>query len=146
MTSPGLICSPWSPFNAAMASRSAVNTRADPVCRKMPSPSICFAAMDVLFTTEPSGARLPFGKQTVPVKPRWRAVAGFMMTLSGSTWSLSYRTSRTRFRLSDDSHQERLSLRDWPLTVGTSRCKRLRSRNFSITSGTPPARKNWTVV
>ena len=44
--------------------------------------------MEVLLMTEPSGARLPTGKQTVGVRPRERARSGDMMTSSGSMPSL----------------------------------------------------------
>ena len=40
-------------------------------------------SMDVLLMTDPSGARLPRGKQTVLVNPRSRARAGDMITSSG---------------------------------------------------------------
>ncbi len=52
--------------------------------------------MAVLLMTEPSGARLPRGKQTVLVIPRWRARAGERMTSLGSTPS----HSRSRWRSS----------------------------------------------
>ena len=54
----------WSvcPLMAAIASRSVVKTRADPVMRNTPSSSTTSGSIAVLLITDPSGARLPIGK------------------------------------------------------------------------------------
>ena len=108
-------CSRMSPsLMAWMAASSDTNTRAGPRWRKTPSWSIKLGSIEVLFTTEPSGVRLPWGKQTVAVRPRARALAGAMITSSGSMPSRSCRFLRSAWRRGLCSHQLRLSSSVWP--------------------------------
>ena len=69
-TSPGLIGSSPCPLIAAIASRSVVKTRAGPSLAIDAVGVDDAGSMAVLLMTEPSGARLPRGKETVLVRPR----------------------------------------------------------------------------
>ncbi len=102
--------------------------------------------MAVLLMTEPSGARLPTGKQIVEVSPRDRAQSGDMMTSPGSMPSCSVRLRRSSCRRSLCSHQSRHAPSVSPETVVTLVSSKPTRRRWSITSGTPPARKTCTVA
>ena len=86
MMSPALILSSSSRLLiAAIAALSERKTLARPVLRYTPSSSTTVGSIAVLLMTDPSGARLPAGKQTVLVRPRDLALSGSRITLSGST-------------------------------------------------------------
>ncbi len=102
--------------------------------------------MAVLLITEPSGARLPTGKQTVGVSPLDRARSGSMMTSSGSMPSRAARFLRSSWRRGLLSHQSRQVSSVSPETVFTRVFSSPARLRWSITSGSPPARKTCTVA
>ena len=102
--------------------------------------------MAVLFTSAPSGARLPRRKVMVLARPRSRARVGDMITSSGSMPSSACSFSRSRRRRSEASHHSRFSPSVRPDTVRASRRSRPASRRCSMISGTPPARNTCTVA
>ena len=92
-----------------------------------------------------SYAMLPVGAQNVDVKPRRAANSGAMITSSGSTPSFARSPARSAARRSDDSQASSCSPSVMPLTVSASVSSNPARRRCSITSGTPPAWKTWTV-
>ena len=101
--------------------------------------------MAVLLMTAPCGARLPVKKVIVLVNPRSRAFVGFIITSSGSMPSSVTSRARIFWRRSLCAHSSSDSPNVHPFTVRASKCKSPSSRKCNITSGTPPARKTWTV-